>query len=76
MLVEGGSALAWSAVQGGVVDRLVLYLAPKLVGGMAAPGVLGGGGVATIADAFSMSIRSVERIGDDMKVVADVHGDR
>ena len=76
VLVEGGSALAWSAVQGGVVDRLVLYLAPKLVGGTAAPGVLGGGGVATIADAFSMSIRSVERIGDDMKVVADVHGDR
>ena len=32
VLVEGGSALAWSAVQGGVVDRLVLYLAPKLVG--------------------------------------------
>ncbi|TMK96470.1 MAG: bifunctional diaminohydroxyphosphoribosylaminopyrimidine deaminase/5-amino-6-(5-phosphoribosylamino)uracil reductase RibD, partial [Actinobacteria bacterium] len=60
VLVEGGSALAWSAVQGGVVDRLVLYLAPKLVGGTAAPGVLGGGGVATIADAFSMSIRSVE----------------
>jgi diaminohydroxyphosphoribosylaminopyrimidine deaminase / 5-amino-6-(5-phosphoribosylamino)uracil reductase len=76
VLVEGGSRLAWSAVQGGVVDRLVLYLAPKLVGGLAAPGVLGGEGVATIADALPMSIRSVERIGEDLKVVADVHRDR
>ena len=76
VLVEGGSALAWSAVQGGVVDRLVLYLAPKLVGGTGSPGVLGGDGVATIADALPMSIRSVEPIGDDVKVVADVHRDR
>ena len=76
VVVEGGSSLAWSAVQDGVADRLVLYLAPKLVGGLAAPGVLGGEGVATIADALPMSIRSIERIGEDLKVVADVHRDR
>jgi diaminohydroxyphosphoribosylaminopyrimidine deaminase/5-amino-6-(5-phosphoribosylamino)uracil reductase len=76
VLIEGGSTVAWSAVESGVLDRLVLYLAPKLVGGTAAPGVLGGSGVATLASAFPMSIRSVERIGDDVKVVADVHRDR
>ena len=76
LLIEGGSTLAWSAVEAGVVDRLVLYLAPRLVGGTAAAGVLGGDGVATIAGALPISIRSVERIGDDVKVVADVHRDR
>jgi len=76
VLIEGGSTVGWSAVQSGAVDRLVLYLAPKLVGGVSAPGVLGGEGVAPIAAAFPMSIRSVERMGQDLKVVADVHRDR
>ncbi len=76
VLIEGGATLGWSAVESGVVDRLVLYLAPKLLGGTSAPGVLGGDGAATIADALSASIRSVEPIGEDLKVVADVHRDR
>jgi diaminohydroxyphosphoribosylaminopyrimidine deaminase / 5-amino-6-(5-phosphoribosylamino)uracil reductase len=76
VLIEGGPTLAWSAVAAGVVDRLVLYLAPKLVGGSEAPGVLGGGGVASVAGALGVEVRSVERIGSDLKVVADVHRDR
>ena len=76
VLVEGGGSLAWGFVQAGCVDRLVLYLASKLVGGADAPGVLMGNGVASIADAFDVDIVSVERLGEDMKVVADVHRDR
>src|SRR6266508_539639 len=76
VLIEGGATLGWSAVESGVVDRLVLYLAPKLLGGTSAPGVLGGDGVATITDALPLGIRSVEPIGEDLKVVADVHRDR
>lgn len=75
-LIEGGSTLAWGAVAEGAVDRLVIYLAPKLVGGRDAPGILGGPGVRSITDALPVSIRSVERIGPDLKVVADVHRDR
>jgi diaminohydroxyphosphoribosylaminopyrimidine deaminase/5-amino-6-(5-phosphoribosylamino)uracil reductase len=70
VLIEGGPTLAWSAVQEGVVDRFVLYLAPKLVGGTAAPGILGGEGIGTLADAAALRIRSIERLGDDLKVVA------
>jgi diaminohydroxyphosphoribosylaminopyrimidine deaminase/5-amino-6-(5-phosphoribosylamino)uracil reductase len=76
VLIEGGPTLAWSAVESGVVDRLVLYLAAKLVGGADAPGVLGGGGIATIAEALPIEIVEVETLGEDVKVVADVHGDR
>jgi hypothetical protein len=32
--------------------------------------------VPTIAEAVDLRIRSIERIGDDLKVVADVHRDR
>jgi diaminohydroxyphosphoribosylaminopyrimidine deaminase/5-amino-6-(5-phosphoribosylamino)uracil reductase len=75
-LLEGGPSLAWSAVRDGVVDRFVLYLAPKLIGGTAAPGILGGDGVASIDGALATRIVSVEAVGDDLKVVSDVHRDR
>jgi diaminohydroxyphosphoribosylaminopyrimidine deaminase / 5-amino-6-(5-phosphoribosylamino)uracil reductase len=78
VLIEGGPSVAWSAVEEGVVDRLVLYLSPKLIGGREAPGVLGGEGVATVAAARPIRVRRVEQVGEDLKVLAEVggvHGD-
>jgi diaminohydroxyphosphoribosylaminopyrimidine deaminase / 5-amino-6-(5-phosphoribosylamino)uracil reductase len=75
VLLEGGATLAWSFVREGLVDRVVLYLAPRLVGGADAPGVLMGEGFAPIDGATRLGIISVERIGDDLKVEADVHRD-
>jgi diaminohydroxyphosphoribosylaminopyrimidine deaminase / 5-amino-6-(5-phosphoribosylamino)uracil reductase len=76
VLLEGGATLAWSFVRERLVDRVVLYLAPKLVGGAKAPGVLMGEGFAPIAEAAPLRIVNVERIGDDLRVEADVHRDR
>ncbi|MEP6972556.1 MAG: bifunctional diaminohydroxyphosphoribosylaminopyrimidine deaminase/5-amino-6-(5-phosphoribosylamino)uracil reductase RibD [Actinomycetota bacterium] len=75
LLVEGGATLAWSFVRERLVDRVVLYLAPKLVGGALAPGVLMGDGFAPIGNALALEIVSVDRIGDDVRVEADVHRD-
>ncbi len=76
VLLEGGATLAWSFVRDRLVDRVVLYLAPKLVGGARAPGVLMGEGFAPIGGAAALRIVSAERIGDDLRVEADVHRDR
>jgi diaminohydroxyphosphoribosylaminopyrimidine deaminase / 5-amino-6-(5-phosphoribosylamino)uracil reductase len=76
VLLEGGPTLAWSAIRDDVVDQLALYLAPSLVGGTAAPGWLGGPGFAPIARAASVDVVSIERLGPDLKVVADVHRHR
>jgi diaminohydroxyphosphoribosylaminopyrimidine deaminase / 5-amino-6-(5-phosphoribosylamino)uracil reductase len=76
VLVEGGPTLAWELVQRRLVDRVVLYLAPKLVGGRGAPGVLEGEGVPGISEALPLEIEEVVRVGRDIKVVARVHGDR
>jgi diaminohydroxyphosphoribosylaminopyrimidine deaminase/5-amino-6-(5-phosphoribosylamino)uracil reductase len=75
-LLEGGPTLGWSVVAEGHVDRMVLFLAPKLLGGERAPGVLGGEGFAPVSQALGLRIRSVERLGDDLMVEADVHRDR
>lgn len=76
VLLEGGPTLAWSAVRDDLVDQLVLYLAPTLVGGDGASGWLGGAGFAPISRAASVDVVSIERLGPDLKVVADVHRDR
>ncbi|HEX6230576.1 MAG TPA: bifunctional diaminohydroxyphosphoribosylaminopyrimidine deaminase/5-amino-6-(5-phosphoribosylamino)uracil reductase RibD [Actinomycetota bacterium] len=76
VLLEGGPTLAFSAVQDGVVDKVVVYLAPKLIGGSDAPTVLGGRGFTPIANAVRLRVRSFDRLGDDLKVEADVHRDR
>ena len=75
VLLEGGATLAWSFVRERLVDRVVLYLAPTLIGGSEAPGILDGDGFAPIARAAPLHIVAVERIGDDLRVEADVHRD-
>ncbi|MBI3648165.1 MAG: bifunctional diaminohydroxyphosphoribosylaminopyrimidine deaminase/5-amino-6-(5-phosphoribosylamino)uracil reductase RibD [Actinobacteria bacterium] len=76
LVIEGGPTLAWSAVREAVVDRVVFYLAPLLAGGASARGLIEGEGFAPISDALRLEIASVDRIGDDLRVEADVHRDR
>jgi len=76
VLLEGGPTLAFAAVEEGVVDKVVVYLAPKLIGGVDAPTVLGGRGFAPISNAARLRVRSFDAIGEDIKVEADVHRDR
>jgi diaminohydroxyphosphoribosylaminopyrimidine deaminase / 5-amino-6-(5-phosphoribosylamino)uracil reductase len=76
LLIEGGPTLAWSAVREGVVDRVVVFLAPKVLGGRDAPGIVGGEGFAPVGAAIGLELRRVERVGEDLMVEADVHRDR
>ena len=75
VLLEGGPTLAWSMVEDRVVDKVVVYLAPKLIGGQDAPGVLGGRGFAPIAQATQLRVASFDRVGEDLRVEAHVHRD-
>lgn len=75
VLLEGGPTLAFAAVEDGLVDKVVIYLAPKLIGGQEAPSALGGRGFAPVANALGLRIRSFDLLGDDLKVEADVHRD-
>jgi diaminohydroxyphosphoribosylaminopyrimidine deaminase / 5-amino-6-(5-phosphoribosylamino)uracil reductase len=76
VVVEGGPTLAWSFVEERLVDRVVLYVGSVLLGGAASPGVLMGTGFAPIGEALGVDLTSVERIGDDVRIEADVHRDR
>jgi len=76
VLLEGGPTLAWEAVRHGLVDEVVLFFAPILVGGVDAPSILMGGGIPTIAEPLPLDLVEVSRVGPDLKVVARVHRDR
>jgi GTP cyclohydrolase II len=70
LLVEGGGRVITSFLAEKLVDRVVLGIAPTIMGaGIDAVGDLG---VASVAESVRLTNRSVHRAGDDLLVAADV----
>ncbi len=67
VFVEGGPTLASSFVREGLVDELLVYIAPTLIGGPRL--AVGDIGVATITGQRRLATASVERLGDDLLIV-------
>ena len=68
VLLEGGPTLAGSFLAEGLVDRVVAYLAPTLLG--AGPAALADAGVATLAEAYHLDIEDITAIGPDLRITA------
>jgi len=68
VLLEGGPTLAGAFIEAQCVDEVVAYYAPALLG--AGPAALGDAGIGTLADAVTLDIESVTRLGGDVKIVA------
>lgn len=66
LLAEGGAGLAWSLLEGGLVNEVMYFYAPKLVGGAAAPSMVGGPGLERMDKAWPLSRPMVRRFGDDV----------
>ena len=67
-LVEGGATVAAAFHRAGLVDRYVLYLAPKLFGGDDGRPLFAGAGAPTLADVTDGEITSVIRVGADVRI--------
>jgi diaminohydroxyphosphoribosylaminopyrimidine deaminase/5-amino-6-(5-phosphoribosylamino)uracil reductase len=70
LFVEGGADVHAGFVRAGLFDELRLFLAPMLVGGDA-PGWVGELGLERLADANRLVIRAIERVGEDLLLVAE-----
>ncbi|MBI3078495.1 MAG: bifunctional diaminohydroxyphosphoribosylaminopyrimidine deaminase/5-amino-6-(5-phosphoribosylamino)uracil reductase RibD [Deltaproteobacteria bacterium] len=66
LLIEGGGEINAEALRAGLVDKLLLFLAPKLIGGRQAVGLLGGEGPARVEEALGVQRLRVRRFGDDI----------
>jgi len=75
VLVEGGSEVHASFFAQGLVDKVLAYIAPRLIGGRHAPGAVGGAGVERLADSIPLRELDVTRLGDDLLITGyvDVH---
>jgi diaminohydroxyphosphoribosylaminopyrimidine deaminase / 5-amino-6-(5-phosphoribosylamino)uracil reductase len=68
VLLEGGPTLAGAFLAAGLVDKVVGYLAPVLLG--AGPAALGGAGITTLADALRLDVAESVPLGADLRVTA------
>jgi len=68
VLIEGGSKLITSALEAGIVDKVAFFYAPKIIGGLDAPSVVGGKGARTMIDALTVTDTSIRRFGSDILV--------
>jgi len=66
VLLEGGPVLAGAFVAAGLVDRVIGYVAPALLG--SGPAALADAGVGTIAGAHRLRLDEVTRLGDDVRL--------
>ncbi|WIN00898.1 bifunctional diaminohydroxyphosphoribosylaminopyrimidine deaminase/5-amino-6-(5-phosphoribosylamino)uracil reductase RibD [Actinoplanes oblitus] len=68
VLLEGGPTLAGAFLAAGLVDRVIGYVAPKLLG--AGRSALVDAGVGTIADALELDFTDIAQIGGDLRFTA------
>jgi diaminohydroxyphosphoribosylaminopyrimidine deaminase/5-amino-6-(5-phosphoribosylamino)uracil reductase len=68
VLVEGGGILIGSLFDSGLVDKVVAFIAPVIIGGEEAKTAVGGRGVSKAVDSFRLEGVRVERSGGDIMV--------
>jgi diaminohydroxyphosphoribosylaminopyrimidine deaminase/5-amino-6-(5-phosphoribosylamino)uracil reductase len=70
ILVEGGAKVQSSFIEAGLFNQIVLYVAPKLIGGINAPGFFDSLGFNQLTQAIKLDFTAVEMLGADLKIVA------
>jgi diaminohydroxyphosphoribosylaminopyrimidine deaminase / 5-amino-6-(5-phosphoribosylamino)uracil reductase len=68
ILVEGGGTLIGSLFDAGLVDKVVAFFAPMIIGGHDAIQAVTGHGVEKISDAARLERINIEKFGDDVMV--------
>ncbi len=65
VMIEAGSKVNWAALESGVVDKVFLYYAPKILGGLQSLPLAGGTGRMRRADAILLERTTLHTIPPD-----------
>ena len=69
VLVEGGGILLGALFDLGLIDKVVAFVAPTIIGGKSAPSPVAGTGAAKMADVTRLSRVKIERFGEDVAII-------
>ena len=72
LLVEGGAELNAAILRAKLVQHVRLYLAPSLLGGIDAKGIIGGKSPGRLAGALKLKHVRTRSLGDDLVVEGDL----
>jgi diaminohydroxyphosphoribosylaminopyrimidine deaminase/5-amino-6-(5-phosphoribosylamino)uracil reductase len=66
LLIEGGAEVNASSLESGIVDKVMFFYAPKIIGGTEALSMVGGEGVKDLDEAIIIKEIKTRRFGDDI----------
>lgn len=72
VLVEGGASMHWSFLEAGLADRVLAYVAPKLLGGQSAKSPVGGQGFPHPDQAVKLKHTAFTPLGEDLLLEGEV----
>jgi len=73
VLIEGGGELAASALDAEIVDKVLFFIAPRIIGGRDARSPIEGTGAATMREGILLERMSARRLDCDILIEAYVH---
>lgn len=70
IFVEGGAKIHGAFFDSGNFDKILFYIAPKIIGGEQSPSVIGGLGIKKLSESVELRELNCEKIGKDLKISA------
>lgn len=70
VMLEAGGTVNEAAFSQGIVDKVIFYLAPKIIGGANAKTIVDGVGIRELSDAYPLQIDEIKPLGSDYKITA------
>lgn len=72
VILEGGGELNFAALQSGIVNKVKIFTAPKIIGGTGAKTPVGGTGIELMKNAVKLKLRAVSPVDGDIMAEYDV----
>ncbi len=74
LMIEGGSSFSASCLNNGIVDKVVFFVAPKILGGKDSIPAVGGENLRGLNDALKIDSMKIRRIGSDIMIEGYIGG--
>ena len=68
ILLEGGGTLNFSMLKNGLVQKVVSFIAPKIIGGEQSQSPVGGEGIEKMSEALTLERLNYQLVGEDIMI--------